>query len=422
LPGGAAILLWLLVLVPPFVFSIALKDNFRLPKLVVSEILAAASLIPLAWRAGRTEGLDWRRLVRHPATLAVVPILAAASVGLLASEHGEHVRRALPSLWLGGVALWAWSVFLEPGEKRTLLRLLVLPGTLLALLGVLQFHGLYTPFEFAGEVRERLQMTSLAGGAFDLSAYLLLPALIAQYLAWRARSLGERIAWAAALLSMLYAIAATQTLTSIAALVVGSAVLWALLLPRRRFAAALGLGLALLIAAGVTIAPLRERLSHKADALASGDVAGLLSGRLDGWRAAGWMFGEHPLVGVGHGAYRAEFAEAKWALLEEGAEFYGFHELAFFANAHSEPLEIAAEWGVLGLLALAFSLAVVGRELARVARSEPGPGPAPAILVAGSIAMGTLAVANFPLRLALVAYPFLLLLSAVLAEDREAGP
>ncbi len=53
------------------------------------------------------------------------------------------------------------------------------PAALLALLGILQFHDLIHPFGFESQSTERLQLTSLAGGAFDLSGYLLLPALFA---------------------------------------------------------------------------------------------------------------------------------------------------------------------------------------------------------------------------------------------------
>lgn len=415
--GVATAVLWLLVLVPPLVFSPAAKENFRLPKLLVTEVLAIASLVPLAWRLRGRSVVDRAPLVRHPAVLASVPLAAAASLGLLTSVHPEHVRAALPSLLIALLALVFWSLALESAERWRLLHGLVVPGAVLAAIGILQFHGLFSPFEFEGELRARLRLTSLAGGAFDLSAYLVLPALVAQACLWRSRSLPWRLAWGAALGLMIYATAATQTFTSLAALATGSLVLWFFLLPRRRFLAGAGAVLVAGVLVVAVVAPLRERTASKLGSLLAGDVDRVLTGRLDGWRAAGWMWGEHPWVGVGHGAYRAEFAPAKLALLERGTVFFSAQDQPFFSNAHCEPLEVAAEWGLLGVVALAAALAVVVGSLRRTLRHPADHGPPAALLAAGCTALAVLSLTGFPLRLALVAYPYLLLLSAVLARE-----
>jgi O-antigen ligase len=163
---------------------------------------------------------------------------------------------------------------------------------------------------------------------------------------------------------------------------------------------------------------LRQRVVEKARVLAQGDWNELLSGRLDGWRTALWMLRQHPLTGVGHGAYRTEFAPAKLALLDQGVRFYtGLMEVGF-ANAHNELLETGAEWGIPGLLALAWALWVLLAALRRAGRAPEDR----ALALAGTAALGVLSLAAFPFHIALVAFPALLFLSWVLSpEGREEG-
>ena len=349
--------------------------------------------------------------------LAVLPVLAVATLGLATSAHPQHVREALTSLWIGGACLVGWSLALTGTQHRRLLRGLIVPATLLALLAVLQFYGVLTPFRFEREVSERSGMTSLAGGAFDLAAYLTLPCLVAQ-LAWRGASAVRLGGWLVAGGVCVYALLLTQTLTAIAAFAAGTFVVWAFLLPRRRIAvvaASLLLGSAAL---GFGVEPLRERLVRKLDALQRGDVHRTLSGRPDGWRTALWMVRQHPVAGVGHGAYRAEYGRAKSALSRQGHRFSQARDQAYFVNAHSDFLEALAEWGLLGAAAIAWGLAVLARTLRRLTAAAERSDVA--LMCGGLVALSLLMLANFPLRVALVAYPAILFSSWIFALEREA--
>jgi O-antigen ligase len=170
---------------------------------------------------------------------------------------------------------------------------------------------------------------------------------------------------------------------------------------------------------------LRARVLEKANMVRQGDWNAVLTGRLDGWRAAVWMLGEHPWAGVGHGAYRAEFAPAKLALLDRGAAFHSGQQQNF-VNAHDEPLEVGADSGVPGMLALAWGLGVlVVAARARLAPAADTANAANAIAVrrrraagafagAGLVALGVLSLVDFPFRVALVAFPALLFLAWLL--------
>ncbi len=410
-------MLWLLILLVPVAFSRTAQENFRLPKLLISECLALASLIFLAWRWRALERIEWRTALRQPVILAILPVLAVATSGLLTSSHPLHVREALVSLWIGAVCMICWSFALTGDEHRDLLRGMVIPATVLSLLAVLQFHQLFNPFRFEHEVNERIGLTSLAGSAFDLAAYLVVPCLIAQLAAWQERSLAWRVVWVLIAALCFYAMLATRTLTALAAVFVGSLVLWLWLLPRQRVAAA-ALILIVGVASSVAFSPLRERLERKIVGLRKGEVNRVLTGRLDGWRTAWWMFSENPVSGVGHGAYRAEFGLAKQALHRDGVRFYRSQHQVHFTNAHSEFLHVLAEWGALGVAALLWGIAMLIRTLRRSAMERPEA----ALKWAAVVALAILALTNFPFHIALSGYPALLLLSWVFAAEIRERP
>lgn len=427
-------LLWILILLTPLLVVPAAREAFRLPKLLVAEWLALASLIPLAWQLARrppAPAVSGRDLLRHPAVLAVFPVLLVATGGFFTTRHPLHLREALADLWIGAACLVGWSLGLAAPRLERLLRGLLIPAAVLAVIAILQAHGLWQPFEFAVIAgASRLGITATAGNPGDLGAYLVLPALLGQ---WQlARESRWRWATAGALVLILYALARTQTLAALAALGLASLVLWAGLVPRRR---RLPLLAAVLVAALVPLAfaPLRVRVVQKAEQALAGDWNAVLTGRLDGWRAAAHMLAEHPLAGVGHGAYRPEFVPAKLALLERGTPFLSAPLQVVFANAHNEFLEAGAEWGLPGLLALLWGLGVllaaarraccVGRPWSAPADPEPEPldraGP---LIAAGLTALAVLALAHFPFRLALTAFPALLFLAWVLRRAEEAAP
>jgi tetratricopeptide (TPR) repeat protein len=137
------------------------------------------------------------------------------------------------------------------------------------------------------------------------------------------------------------------------------------------------------------------------------------------------MVGEHPVAGVGPGAYVSEFSTAKLALLDRGVPFYPNHQQPIFANAHNEPLEVAAEWGVLGVAALLWALWVVVAAVRRIGRAADGGGRGPARAADAALARGGLAVlvvlslTHFPFRLALTGYPALLWLAWTLRRSQE---
>ena len=268
---------WVLLLSLWWIHDTSMKYAFRLPKELVAQPLVLASLFFLSWRFASLPSLEPRRWWRLPVVRAVVPVLLVATAGLFTSAHPQHVAGALVSLWIGAAAWVGWNQGLPEPRLRRLVDATVLPASALALVGVLQFHGLYRPFDFAGETEgQRLGITSFAGSAGDLALFLVLPVLVAQVGLRSARG-GRRWLWGSALLVCLWALAVTQTLSALVAVVLASAVLWWPLLPRRR--ALVGLAVAAAVAVGATAAvpPLRERVVDKVKELRRGDFNSVLT-------------------------------------------------------------------------------------------------------------------------------------------------
>jgi O-antigen ligase len=338
-------------------------------------------------------------------------------------------------------------VALPAGRLGRLLGLLLVPAIALAVLGILQFHGvLHAPVGGMHGAAARFSVISRAGNPGDLGAFLVLPCLVAQWLLARAP---RRRGWLLAALAICaYGVAITQTVAALSALLVGSLVLWGAVLGRgvaagqraRIAGAVVALGLVAALAAAVVPA-LRQRVADKLAAARHGDWNDVLTGRVDGWRAALWMLGQHPWSGVGQGAFRAEFAPAKLALLDRGARPFYSGQQQSFVNAHDEALEVGADLGWPGLVALAWALWVLvaavragnacdardasGGGDAGVERPGPAAGQTPAeravradaaLAMAGTAALGVLSLVDFPFRIALVAFPALLLLAWVLAR------
>lgn len=401
---------WALVIVSAFLVVPA-KESFRLPKLMVGEWLGLASVICLAWNL---RAVDLRR-AWGPAVQAVLPALLVATAGIWTTAHPLRVREAVIDLWIGAACLVAWSAGLERERLERLLRGLIWPAAVLALLGILQFHRIWEPLRFTGiEFDPRLGITSLAGNPGDLSSYLVLPSLVALWTLFAKRGRWP-IALIVALALCVYALALTQTLASLAAVAGGAVVLALLVLPRRKVLAGLAAAAVLATVLVLAVAPLRVRVVGKLQGLAQGDLNEVLTGRLDGWRAALWMMREHPLAGVGHGAYLPEYVPAKLALLDRGVEFLPGQLTPVFDNAHNEVLNAGAEWGLPGLLALAWGLWVVFRAARRLEGDDGGNDRA--LGWSGLTALTLLSLAYFPFHVAMLAFPALLFLAWVLRPE-----
>lgn len=402
--------LWVVFGLGTLVFFPGLKDAFRLPKMLFFQTIGLVSLTLLAFEARKEPAVT--PLWRSPAAKAFLPLLVVATMTWLTTAHRIHVAATLPNFWLAGLCLVGWSYWLSVQRLERTLLVLRWPALILFLLGFLQFSGLYQPFEFARlKMDRRFSVTSLAGNTGDLAALFVLISVLAL---WRLRGSGGRHRWGWAILYLISAagVAMTQTMTALAALVISTLVFWFLAgLSRRRFLGIVTAVGVLLAVAVVAVGPLKTRVQRKITQVQKGEVNRLLTGRLDAWRAAWDMGVDHPVLGVGHGAFKAEYIRYRQRHLDQGIQLYNEHLFVTFDHAHNELLNLWAECGLLGLLAMGWAMFCLLKAVTSIA--EPWDRAMAWSMLA---AVAVLSAAEFPWHVALTGFPLALFLAWVFKE------
>ena len=294
----------------------------------------------------------------HPETssfyvgLLAKDLLIVAAIALAVSSP-EHLRAGLYGLVVGGAVLGAGTVVQMLVGLRTT-----------SLFG----FGRWTNQEIAG-----VGDTARAAGPFlnDPNSYaqhlaVAIGAAIGLAMTSERRSQRRWMLVAAAVV-MSAAMVATNSRTGLLAIGLIAAVAMVLQRPSRA---------QLWIAGGVTAAALAgpfgiwTRLSTlgQISDVAAGSADTSLTGRVSEALAALQMFADHPVTGVGFGAYPVEYLDV--------ARRIGFETRFEERSAHSLPLEIAAEQGLIGVVAwsaLAVFVYVVARRVRRSGAVEGLP-------------------------------------------------
>ncbi len=113
------------------------------------------------------------------------------------------------------------------------------------------------------------------------------------------------------------------------------------------------------------------------------------AGRFAMWRATAAMIADAPVSGHGPGSYGGLHGEYHARVMARGADVGWFYS----ENAHSDPLQIGAEIGIIGLGAALWWLACLAR-LARIAQRRGDPDGLPVLL--GLVGTAVNALFNFP--------------------------
>ena len=150
------------------------------------------------------------------------------------------------------------------------------------------------------------------------------------------------------------------------------------------------------------------RLETVTGHVARGEWYQLLSARADGWTAAVEMIRRSPIGGVGAGGYSIEFYPARLAWLEAHDRSGSRGELAtHFEWAHCDPLQLAAETGLLGAVWMVTLLALLWR-------ARPRGDPVVAQMAA---AAAPFALLHYPLSLAVGLLPLAMATARVVSTE-----
>jgi len=330
-------------------FKLAISDGGRhAPTLALAQmgVFAAAALLVAAGK-----------MTRSTLFVPVVAMVGAVAITSLWSARPDaSVREILLWLTYASITLLVSSLLPGPSAARRFVDAAVVIGGWLALIGLFTFWG-------AGNPGMRWYSTFYWPNPFAAFLLLLLPIeLMRMLLAATSRDAAAHGALAALLAVPFVLTYSRGAWISLAALVPVTALV---LRPRMRSVPLRRLVILVLVVAAV-VAGLTmgsgaggpSVLGRAKSVTNARDYS--VQGRLNFWRAAVAAFGDHPLTGTGPGTFGAVHARYQ-------------RDVRYYArDPHSLYLQIAAEMGIVGILAGAVLLWSAGRLWLRVLAASAG--------------------------------------------------
>jgi O-antigen ligase len=333
----------------PLVFRRDPFDMFRLPKAMLlrgEAILLVAVTLGASILGAPLPRFKWRDpwLALPLAAIALMAILSLTSTNRMLS---------LGVLGSAAATLIVYYATVASAHRASAL-LFVVPLTaavINALLVVVEEANLWMPFGVQPGVAHHLQCDALIGNPNEIGGYLGAALLAA--LAMRGR---VRIA-VAAILGI--ALVACQTLTAMIACTLAALAMLALRSWKTALrAGAAGVVTALLVVA--LVAPLRARAMNVVTWARTGDYNAIVSERFTSFVAAWTMFTDHPLTGVGPGAFAWQYYDYKIRAEGEHPSLRAaFNRGVNFGEVHNDHLQALAEGGVVGYAAFVTLLAAL---------------------------------------------------------------
>lgn len=329
-----------LVLLLPLSVDIATAGPFRTPKSLLANVLwavlAAAFLARPSW---------------DPWLAPAAAVAAAALLSALASTPAA-AWAAIP--WVLATLGFGALRQLGPESRKHLARAVVFSGAVQALVAAAFYDPRGRPgaFRLLEASSGRYQWLGTMGNPADVATFLALPTLLAFAWSWTRK---RRALWLVLALVQTAVLVATQTLSVLAALFAGLAVLALAHTPTSRRLRVFGGLFLVAVLFAVAVTPIRLRLLATWGELESGQWLWLASARGAAWSSAVRMFAAHPLFGVGFGQFEAHsFRFLTTEELAQRGRFLGLE--TGFGEAHNELFQYLAETGLAGLLLLAGGL------------------------------------------------------------------
>ena len=342
--------------------------------------LLAISVLVVVWAVSALVRGEWR----FRASWVALPVLGLVVAALFSLIHATNGRVVIQSVTL---VVFFFLFYLTVAhfvkEKRDvtlILSSLLLSAFLASLYGLLQYLGVFRGAYGGAGLDEVISTMGNRNYLGEFLASLLFPASI---LVLRLRS---RLLRLLAVLEIAFgfgvALLVRQTSLLVAlpiaflCLLVGIAIFRPIEPIRRNrgWIVALILVLSLTFLVGGPSGPLNSVVGLPAESQESW-IARLWrenggSVRSWDWRIGWEMFRDHPIVGVGLGNYKVDFLEYKaQSLASPEAAAYDFN-IARATHAHSEYVQLAAELGAVGILALLWLLGTIAAVFWRRLRSN----------------------------------------------------
>jgi O-antigen ligase len=400
------------------------SDPFGAPKIALLRFAVVAALAAAALResAGRTPRLRRPSLVTGALVAWVLlnTLAFVASGNKHQSLYGEELQRHGVQLLAAGAATFVMArlVFTSAARMRLLLAVLAGSGAIVALHAIVQQAGAdpwWTNVTFGRPPDGQVPVFSSLGHESALAAFLVAAAASAGALLSERRP-AARMATAGGAALIVVAIGLTTNRGGYLALAAAILVTLAGRLPRspagrRRLVRLLAAVVALVLAVGALIAPIRdlagrmwERTATILDAGDSGDV------RLELWRVGVHITIDNPLLGTGQDTYPEVFTDYRDEVLDdETAEWFTRRRPE---SPHNLLVAVAAQTGLPALAALLLLIGGAMRTQILAVRAATDPTVRASLSAVPAALTGLLVAAMFMNPEVTTTWTFWLLLGA----------
>jgi O-antigen ligase len=393
----------------PLICSPSSFDSFRFPKELlfrgVAIIIVAIFAIAAVWN-----GIERPALARHRAVLIVIAAIvfwtlvttALSTNRLLSVRALEYTLDAL--IFFGGV----WVATSELGIRQ-----LIAPafagGVVNALLAIAQATTFWNPFHFPENLPAHIRTTALLGNPNDVGAYLMILSLAAV----AAAIVSKRWPYWLVAGVLIAGLLAAQSLAAIGGFVAGLLAL-AFLASRRAGSIVLAATLLATLVPFIVFPPLRNRVALITDAVSRRDWPTATSSRVYPFATAWDMFKDHPLAGIGPGAFKFNFLDYRMRLNARHPQWFQ-NSAENFAEVHNDHLQLLAEEGVPAWLLLLAAIVLLARASVRNTQPDDDRRALVHFLAAPlAVAFAVLALGSFPLEMVAVLLVLLYFSAAML--------
>lgn len=355
----------------PLVFLRDPADMFRLPKAMF--LRAEAILLVGVWLTAALFGAP-RPLSKWRDPWLLLPV-GALTAFLLATITSTNVALSLGALGSGLATIVVFFATVSTARRYgwILLAAPLAAAAVNAVLDIIEELNLWMPFGVHSEMQHHIQCDALVGNPNEVGGYLgaALLGCLAFLWARRGEERTPRTVVVAALL-LVAALIASRTLTAMIAFAAATLVMFALTSWKKALRAAAAAAVVGLIAIFL-VAPFRHRAANIARWVRTGQYNAALTERLTPFVAAWSMFADHPLLGVGPGAFAWQYYDYKIRIEQRYPPLrHAFNRGINFGEVHNDHLQVLAEGGLLGyavfasllgaLASLSFTLPVYAAE------------------------------------------------------------
>jgi len=343
----------------PLVFRSDPSEMFRLPKAIF--LRAEAILIVSIALAAFVIGAPIPRPRWRDAWL-LLPLATMAAFVVLTFTSTNH---QLSMGALGSAAATAVIFFATVAAARSggwlLITVPLVAAVANALLVIVEETNLWMPFGVQAGVPHHLQCDALIGNPNEVGGYLGAAALAA-IAAVAARNAEERwnVRYVAVAAVLGIALVACQTLTAIIAFT--AAAFFMIVISSWRKAirvAAIVAATAVLVV--ILVAPFRARASNVITWVRTGEYNAIFTNRFTPFVAAWSMFADHPLTGVGPGAFAWQYYDYKIRAEQRYPSLRHIYNRGInFGEVHNDHLQALAEGGLIGYGAFVALIGALG--------------------------------------------------------------